>query len=172
MRAKAHNYLSIAFLVMPFTLTHGLISYLPVTLLTKEKKLWLIAIISGMLPDLDGIPILYDRALYYRVHHELFHPPVYGVLLGVIAVYAFEHFFKMKKLPVFSVTAFSFSLHAIADVVFTNWYVKLLWPISSYKFTYPVLLDYSPHLVFVVYSLLVLHLLFSDLKGILTRIIS
>ena len=81
-----------------------------------------------------------------------------------------EYLFKMKKLHVFSVTAFSFSLHAIADVFFTNWYVKLLWPISSIKFTYPVLMSYNLHLALVVYALAVMQFWSSDLLKALDNI--
>jgi membrane-bound metal-dependent hydrolase YbcI (DUF457 family) len=123
-----------------------------------------------MLPDLDAIPAVFNYPLFIQLHHELFHAPIYGVMLGIISAFVFEYFWKMKKLPVFSITALSFSLHGVVDVFFTNWYVKLLWPISSIKFSYPVLVGYNFLLAVVVYSLAVVQLWSSDLLKTLDNI--
>ena len=144
---------------MPSTVTHGLIAGLLVSLIVKEKSYWRLAFITGTLPDLDGIPVLYDYVLFHRVHHELFHPPIYGVILGVLGAYCLSFMYGMRKRSVFLVVAFSFASHSFVDVFFTDWYVKLLWPLSSFKFSYPYFVAYYHQLFWVISALAVIRLL-------------
>ena len=115
---------------------------------------------AGMLPDLDGIPLLFDLALYYRVHHELFHPPIYGIILALPAALILGKYFKMNRFHTFLVFSASFILHPLADVLFTNWPVKLLWPFSSEQFIYPVFIGYNLHLAAFAMALLLLQIMF------------
>ena len=150
---------------MPFTLAHGLISYFIVCAFTKNKNYKMLAFVSGMLPDLDGIPILYDMDLYYKIHHELFHPPIYGILLAVPGAIILNKYFQMNKTKAFLVFAASFILHPITDVLFTNWPVKLLWPFSQEQYSYPIFIEYNILLVlFMLFLLIVQEKLFPGKK--------
>ena len=119
-------------------------------MLTRDKRLWALAFVAGMLPDLDGIPILFDMDLYYAIHHELFHPPIYGILLGIIAAFALYRFFRMPKLPTFFAVAAGFILHPVFDIFFTNWGVKMLWPFSDEKHLFSYFIGYNWALVLAI----------------------
>ena len=128
---------------MPLTPFHGLIPYFLATIFTKEKRYWLVAFIGGVLPDLDGIPILFDLNLFYLIHHELFHQPIYGIILAIPVVFIAAKYFKMDKLKTAVLFAGGFALHGLTDVLFTNWPVKLLWPFSSEQFSSPMFIEYN-----------------------------
>jgi len=149
---------------MAFTFVHGLIAFLIVYYLTKNQKLALVALIAGMLPDLDAIPILWDINLYYEIHHEWFHAPVYGILIGIPAALLAEKYFKMDKIKTFAVFAFSFIFHGITDVFTTAWPVKLLWPFSQEKFVFPVLNQYDFETALIVLVLTGIHFLLQAKK--------
>ncbi len=144
---------------MPFTLIHGLLSYFLVCFFTKDKRLRFLGFAAGTLPDLDGIPILFDMELFYAIHHELFHPPIYGIILAIPVALVLGHFFKMDKVKTFAVFAASFILHPLTDVLFTNWPVKLLWPFSEEQFLYPIFIEYNAHLAAIVMLLLFVQLI-------------
>ena len=141
---------------MPFTLVHGLIPYFIVCLFTKSKKLRFLAFVAGMLPDLDGLPILFDVDLYYSVHHELFHEPIYGLLLAIPVAVILAKYFNIGGKKSFLVFSGSFILHSITDVLFTNWPVKLLWPFFGKGFSCPFLMDLNFGLAVLVYFAVVL----------------
>ncbi|MBI4210719.1 MAG: metal-dependent hydrolase [Candidatus Diapherotrites archaeon] len=128
---------------MPFTLIHGLISFLAAFPFTKDRRLLLLAFLAGMMPDLDGIPVLFDRELFYALHHELLNPLIYAVLFGLVFALALSRFAKMDFKKSFAVFAASYALHPLTDAVFTDWPVKLLWPLSNTQYSWPVLLDYN-----------------------------
>ncbi|MBU2476701.1 metal-dependent hydrolase [Candidatus Micrarchaeota archaeon] len=141
---------------MPFTLIHGLIAFLIVSVFTKNPKLRLLAFVFGMLPDLDGIGLFFDLNLYYEFHHELFHQPAYGIILGVIFALILSERFKLDKLKSFTVISFSFILHSVTDVFFTAWPVKLFWPFSSQNFSYPFLIEFNWLLALIVFAVFII----------------
>lgn len=145
---------------MPFTIFHGLIPYFLASTFTENKKLRILAFIAGMLPDLDGTPVLFDRELYYQIHHELFHAPIYGALLGIPVALILEKYFGMEKKKSFLVFAVSFALHPITDVFFTNWPVKLLWPFSQEQFSNPLFMNYNVLLAATLSTLLLVQIVF------------
>lgn len=116
---------------MPFTLFHALLSYIVVGRFTMDRKLRLLAFCAAWLPDLDGLPILFDVDLYNAIHHELFHPPVYGLLLALPAAIILHHSFKMGRLKSFIVFSFSFMLHPFTDIFLGFIPIKLFWPLSN-----------------------------------------
>ncbi len=128
---------------MPFTLVHGVISFFVLSFFTKDRRLWLLAFIAGMLPDIDGFPILWDMELFYAIHHELLHPLIYGIVLGIPAALLLNYFFKIDKAKSLLVFATAFMLHPVFDVFFTNWPVKLFWPLYNEQFSYPFFIDYN-----------------------------
>jgi len=136
---------------MPFTLIHGLIAFLIVSFFTKNQKLRLLAFVFGMLPDLDGIGLFFDMNLYYEFHHELFHAPVYGIILGIIFALILDKFFKLDKIKVFAVVSFSFISHSVVDVFFTAWPVRLFWPFYSQNISFPFLIEFNLLLAGIVF---------------------
>ena len=149
---------------MPFTLIHGLIPYFMVLPFTKSKKLRLLAFVAGMLPDLDGIPLLFDMNLYYQLHHELFHAPIYGLLLAIPIAILLSKYFGMNRNKAAIVFAAAFISHPLTDVLFTNWPVKLLWPISSQQFSYSIFINYNWLLATAITIALIIHLALSKLQ--------
>ena len=138
---------------MAFTLIHGLISFLIVSRFTKNKGLRKLAFIAGMLPDLDGIPLLFDLSLYYQIHHEWFHQPIYGIILGIPIALILNKYFKLDKTKVFLVFAFSFIFHSITDLVTTSWPVKMFWPFSQEMHAFPFLEESSLWIYLIVFVL-------------------
>ncbi len=128
---------------MPFTLVHGAISFFLLSFFTKDKRLWPLAFVAGMLPDIDGFPILWDMGLFRAIHHELLHPLIFGVALAIPAAYLLDYFFKTGRAQTLLVFAASFMLHPLTDVLFTNWPVPLFWPLTSQEFSYPVFIEYN-----------------------------
>lgn len=148
---------------MPFTLVHGLVAYFIVLPFTKSRKLRLLAFAAGMLPDLDGVPLLFDMNLYYQLHHELLHAPIYGVLLAIPVALLLSKYFGMSRNKTALVFASAFMAHSITDVFFTNWPVKILWPISAQQFSYPIFISYNWFLALAVVIALITQFILSKL---------
>ncbi|HIH10070.1 MAG TPA: hypothetical protein HA254_05385 [Candidatus Diapherotrites archaeon] len=119
---------------MPFTLFHGLLAFFIVAAFTSDNRLKILALAAGLLPDLDGIAILSDYNLFMALHHELLHPPVYGIIFAAIAAFALHRIAIMDWKQSFAVFAFAYMLHPVTDVILTDWPVKLLWPLSSTQY--------------------------------------
>lgn len=149
---------------MPFTLIHGLIAFLFVSFFSKNEKLRFLAFVFGMLPDLDGIGLFFDMNLYFEFHHELFHAPVYGLILGIIFALLLSKRFDLDKTKSFAVVFFSFALHSVTDVFFTFWPVKLLWPFSSHQFSYPFLIEFNWLLAGIVFIAFLVQVFFIEKK--------
>jgi hypothetical protein len=122
---------------MPFTLIHGLIGYLSAVPFTKNPRIRLLAFGAGMLADLDGLPLLFDHALYLSTHHELFHSPIWGLLFGLLivtTVYAY-YTYRKKTLPYWkSLGLFfmAFTLHPLTDALSSDWPMNFLAPIGQF----------------------------------------
>ena len=138
---------------MALTLIHGLISFLIVSRFTKNEKLRKLAFIAGMLPDLDGLPLFWDMNLYYAIHHEWFHQPIYGILLGIPIAFILNKYFKLDKIKVFLVFSFSFIFHSVTDLLTTAWPVKMLWPLSQEMHVFPVLKEFNLAIALIVFVL-------------------
>lgn len=139
---------------MPFTLIHGALAFFFVSFFTKDKRLWILAFCAGMLPDIDGVFILFDRQLFYSLHHEILHPLIWAPALGLAIAFVASHFLKMDFKGSLAVFAFSFALHPVVDVFFTDWQVPLLSPFSFQQFSMPVFVDYN-WLLWVLFPLMV-----------------
>jgi len=103
-----------------------------------------------MMPDLDGLPILFDAKLYYAIHHELLHPLIYALLLGVLLAFLLKRLAQMDFGKTFAVFAAGYALHPLAGVVFTNWPVRLFWPLSQEQYSWPILADQNGPLATIV----------------------
>jgi len=150
---------------MAFTLIHELISFLIVSRFTKNEKLRGLAFIAGMLPDLDGLPLLFDLSLYYQIHHELFHAPIYGIIFGIIFALILNKYLKMDKLKTFLVFGFSFIFHSVIDLFTTSWPVKMLWPFSSEQFAFAFLEEFNLWIYLIVFALVGMQFYFEKNKS-------
>ncbi|HPM85830.1 MAG: metal-dependent hydrolase [Candidatus ainarchaeum sp.] len=150
---------------MPNTIIHGIIPYILASVFTENKILKWIALIGGMFPDLDGIPILFDTNLYYQIHHELLHPPFIGFVIALPVALIVKKLYGIKIWKTYLAFSLGYLLHSLVDVFFTNWYVKLLWPFSQEKFSYPIFLNLN----FVLAFLVSLWILFNIFKFIIEK---
>ncbi len=150
---------------MPLTLVHGVISFFALSFFTKDRRLWLLAFVAGMLPDLDGLPLLWDIDLFYALHHELLHPLIYGIILGIPLALLLNHFLKIGRIRAFAIFAAAYMLHPLGDVLFTNWPVRLLWPFISQEFSYPVFINHNFALLLLAPAMLVLPFAIENLLG-------
>jgi len=128
---------------MPFTLFHGMLSATAAALFTRYWRLIAIAFLGGCIPDLDGVPILFDLNLYRQLHHVLLHPPVYGLVFGAIVAFALWKMYLMDWKLVLAAFFAGYALHSITDLFFTDWPIRMLWPLSEQQFSYPVLMQYN-----------------------------
>jgi hypothetical protein len=138
-------------------LIHLLLAFLIAYALTKNWKYRLLAAFGGIIPDIDGIHILFDLDTYYAIHHVIAHPPFAGFLLGiaVVAVFPFVNkhiietvifpkkssnaFIKtyrkepFKVIPAYAFFMVGFFIHNIADIIGTNWPINLLYPFGVFN---------------------------------------
>jgi membrane-bound metal-dependent hydrolase YbcI (DUF457 family) len=128
---------------MPNTIFHGIIPYALASIFTKNKVIRWIALAGGMFPDLDGAPILFNTDLYYQLHHELLHAPGLGFVIALPVSLIAKRLYGIKFWKSYLAFSLAYLLHSITDVFFTNWYVKLLWPFSQEKFSYPIFLNFN-----------------------------
>lgn len=132
---------------MPFTLAHGLISYLIVRKFSKDINLRRLSFLGGIAPDLDGLPLLWSYELYKKIHHTLLHPPFYGIVFGAICSFAFFLYCKKKKqqFNFFSgllVFFFGFFLHSLFDIFTSSWKINFLFPLGELWLGLPYDLPY------------------------------
>lgn len=121
---------------MPFTLFHGLLSYLIVRRFSKSIQLRRISFLGGIAPDLDGLPLLWSYELYKKIHHTLLHPPFYGIVFGAICSFLFFLYCK-KKNQSFNffhgllIFFFSFFLHSLLDIFVSSWKINFFFPFGE-----------------------------------------
>lgn len=122
---------------MPFTIIHGIISYLAVRYCSKDKNILRLAFLGGLAPDLDGYPLLLgDFDLYRKIHHEWLHPPIYGLLFGIFVSALFWIYCKKKKIKfnylqgVF-VFFLGYLMHSIVDLMTSDWAFNFIYPFGN-----------------------------------------
>ncbi len=96
------------------------------TLASKARDRALI-VLAGVLPDIDGAPILFDKALYAQVHHTIGHSYVFGLPLALAA-----GALACDRRRTAALALAAFTLHLAADIVGTNWPVQALYPLSDH----------------------------------------
>lgn len=143
---------------MPFTLIHGFIGYLAIALFTKDRKLRWLGLLGGLVPDIDAIPFIYSIDLYLQIHKTL-HPVVFGLAFGIVLAFASERFFRVNRIWAGAAFMAGFFLHLAADLIFTDWPIKLFWPFSQESFIYPFLSSYQIELNMLVTALLLVFIL-------------
>jgi hypothetical protein len=98
----------------------------------RERRLCLIA---GVIPDIDGVFILFSQDLFIKLHHTLGHWLIFGIPLAFL----FSVFSK-KKLKSFGAYSLAFSFHLIADIMGSDWSVYPFGPFSEIGYSaYPTL---------------------------------
>jgi hypothetical protein len=114
---------------------------------------------GGIIPDIDGVHILFDPEKFYRYHHVLGHPPIMGAVLGILIV-SFYYFlngliisstrntaegstiYRLSNRFKFIYDRFEwttglrffvagFFVHILGDIVGTNWGINVLYPIGE-----------------------------------------
>jgi len=113
-------------------LTHAGIGWIVASLGPGPRKdRWLI-VLAGLLPDLDGIGILWSEQVYLSTHRVVGHGlPLGLVLMGAVVALAERRWISG------ALAAVSFQLHVLLDVVGTGGPpIRYLWPFSSWGLTY------------------------------------
>jgi membrane-bound metal-dependent hydrolase YbcI (DUF457 family) len=142
---------------MASPIVHAFLPALAIRLFTKDVRYLLLAVIAGAMPDIDGVFLLVSTDLYYAFHHEILHPLIMGVCFGLLAALLLRKFFKMNFVKSLAVFVFAYWLHALTDVFFSDWYVRLFWPFFIEKSSFPLTGDHSLLLMInIVFSLAVL----------------
>lgn len=124
-------------------LAHLLIAYVAAALLTKDVWLRRIAVIGGIIPDMDGIFLLFSTELYYKYHHTIMHPPFAGIILALAFASAFALYRKSAFNSSFLFFMLGFALHGAADIAGTNWPVNMLAPFGTLDVSIGALLPYG-----------------------------
>jgi len=83
-------------------------------------------VLLGVIPDIDGVFILFDMDLFREYHHTFGHSLLFGLplLLGMLV-------FAKKKMKFAIAGALGFIMHLAADVVGSNWAITPLYPLSE-----------------------------------------
>jgi membrane-bound metal-dependent hydrolase YbcI (DUF457 family) len=131
------------------TLTHAIIGFLLCYLFFKDKRLALIGLIFGALPDLDGLLIFVNYSWHLQVHRTLLHPFIWGAIFALPAMLIFRR--RLKWYHVGLAGMIGYSAHIICDLLFTSWPIPIFWPFSNVAVAFPVL---EPMLITVSWVLL------------------
>jgi len=118
---------------MPFAVTHILVPIIFVDLIRdhflKIKKQFLpnryilLAGISGLLPDIDMLPVLFGMPnLHGTITHSIVFPIVF--LVGFLISYYFK---KRRTHKIFLMLFIGFSIHIILDGIFSD-HITLFFP--------------------------------------------
>jgi hypothetical protein len=90
--------------------THGLVSWWVANARPLARRDRLLVFLAGVLPDLDGLPIVVSRELYFRWHHIACHNLGFGLVCFVLVAALAE-----KRLAAVGLACLSFHLHLAAD---------------------------------------------------------
>lgn len=138
---------------MPFTLVHGFIAYIASVFLTKDVRWRRLAFIAGIVPDLDGISLLWlDVNLFREWHHGWLHAPFTGVALGLLAAIVLYVYYSKKKERVnfgfvWMIFALGFILHPVTDVISSDWEINFGFPFMEWNVSNVILGIPDHHLV-------------------------
>jgi len=113
-------------------LTHIGLSWLIANLMAGSRKDRSLVVLAGVLPDLDGVGILWSEHVYLAAHRAAGH----GLLAAVLLV-ALIWRIADAPLPTAALAAVSFHVHLLLDAVGTGGLpIRYLWPISDWGWTY------------------------------------
>lgn len=113
-------------------LTHIGLSWILANLLPGSRKDRWLVVLAGILPDLDGVGILWSHSAYLATHRAVGHSLLFGLLLLAIAMLRADRPWRTAAL-----TAISFHLHLVLDLVGTGGLpIRYLWPFSDRGWSY------------------------------------
>jgi len=125
-------------------LNHALIAWTIANSFNVDARTRRFCLLAGVIPDIDGIPILFDEQLFQAVHHTFGHTLLFGVLVSLVLALFLE-----KKRLGFSVILLGFTAHLGADIIGSNWPVPVFAPFL------PAQISVSPYVSdFVIYSVI------------------
>jgi inner membrane protein len=106
-----------------------IIAHIPKRLGRTERGLLLL---TGTIPDLDGIGILFHGDLYVEYHHLLLH----NLLFGIIISFLFSLLKAKNKVLVGTLCLIVFHVHMVCDLLGSGpgWPIAYLWPLSSHLY--------------------------------------
>lgn len=123
--------------------THVLISWSAASLLPLSKKDRILVTLAGLIPDFDGLGLLWDLAsrdslhsLWSRFHHILGHNLAFGLGLSLATMLVATRRW-MTALAVFAI----FHLHLLGDLLGARapdeiWTIPYLLPFSAQEFSW------------------------------------
>lgn len=93
-----------------------------------------LAILASVLPDIDGLGIIFGPVAYWQYHHVVCHNLALGLLLSAILA-----LFAEQKKKAFVVFLAVFHLHLIMDSFGSgeDWVIYYLWPFTKHPITNP-----------------------------------
>ena len=105
---------------------HGMLAWLLAIALSKSVADRRLIVIAGVVPDIDGIFILFDQTAYYTYHHTFGHSFVFGIMVALVA-----SALSSDKIKIGIAAICAFSVHLLSDIVGSNWAIKPLYPVSD-----------------------------------------
>ena len=122
----------VAMLTTLHFLTHVGLSWLVASVRCASRRdRWLVTL-AGMLPDLDGAGVVWSHDAYVAAHRAVGHGLLFGLLLVALALWRAD-----ARWPTAALTALSFHLHLVLDVVGTGGLpVRYSWPVSDWGWSY------------------------------------
>ncbi|MDO8428230.1 MAG: metal-dependent hydrolase [Candidatus Diapherotrites archaeon] len=154
---------------MPFTLIHGIIGYLVARSFSKDPKLLALGFTAGVLPDLDGLPLLWGNiSLFQEWHHGILHSPFTGMVLGLIFVLILAYFFKSQKKEfpaklAFAIFVLAFTAHPVTDIFSSDWEINFGFPFTEWNLSstilgipdFPIAVNPFPLLIYTYNDLII-----------------
>ena len=114
---------------------HGMLAWLVAVMISKNVNDRRLIVIAGVIPDIDGIFILFDQAAYNTYHHTFGHSLVFGIMVALVA-----SFLSSDKTKVAIAALGAFSLHLFSDIIGSNWAIQPFCPISEWAVGNPAFL--------------------------------
>ncbi len=113
-------------------LTHVGLGWIVANLGALSRRDRCLVVLAGILPDLDGVGILWGEQAYLTAHRAVGHSLLFGLVLLAITVFC-----ATAPLATGALAALSFHLHLLLDVVGTGGRpVRYLWPFTDWSWTW------------------------------------
>ncbi|MDD5224715.1 MAG: metal-dependent hydrolase [bacterium] len=109
-------------------ITHGLLSWIGANLVRLNRRERGIAVLAGIIPDLDGLGIFFGLKYYIQYHHVIFHNFLAGFLVMGLAFA-----FSTRRIATALLAGALFHLHLLCDLLGSGpvWPLYYLWPLSQ-----------------------------------------
>lgn len=130
-------------------LTHLGLSWILANLWDVSRKDRCLIVLAGILPDFEGITLLWSKETFLSIHRVVGHSLLSGVALTFVLALRADARWATGALALVS-----FHLHLVLDLVGTGGLpIQYFWPISRQGWTYPdhwVLASWQNGLVTIV----------------------